>query len=55
MKLIKQTGLNIDKLYNRSRLARKKHIEEKVRTIIVDVRLNGDDSLIKPHPPLRRC
>jgi len=47
MKLIKQTGLNIEKLYNRSRLARKKHIEEKVRTIIDDVRLNGDDALIK--------
>ena len=47
MKLIKQTGLNIEKLYNRSRLARKKYIEEKVRTIIDDVRLNGDDALIK--------
>ena len=47
MKLIKQTGLNFDKLYNRSRLARKKHIEEKVRTIIDDVRLNGDDAVIK--------
>jgi histidinol dehydrogenase len=47
MKLIKQTGMNIDKLYNRSRLARKKYIEEKVRTIIDDVRLNGDDALLK--------
>ncbi len=47
MKLIKQTGLNIEKLYNRSRLARRKYIEEKVRTIIDDVRLNGDDALIK--------
>jgi len=47
MKLIKQTGLNIDKLYNRSRLARRKFIEEKVRAIIDDVRLNGDDALIK--------
>ena len=47
MKLIKQTGMNIEKLYNRSRLARKKYIEEKVRTIIDDVRLNGDDALIK--------
>jgi histidinol dehydrogenase len=47
MKLIKQTGLNIEKLYNRSRLARKKYIEEKVRTIIDDVRLNGDDALLK--------
>jgi len=47
MKLIKQTGLNIEKLYNRSRLARKKQIEEKVRLIIDDLRLNGDDALIK--------
>src|SRR5580698_2459426 len=47
MKLIKQTGLNIEKLYNRSRLARKKYIEEKVRTIIDDIRLNGDDAVIK--------
>jgi histidinol dehydrogenase len=47
MKLIKQTGLNFDKLYNRSRLARKKYIEEKVRAIIDDVRLNGDDALLK--------
>src|SRR5271167_1592311 len=47
MKLIKQTGLNIEKLYNRSRIARKKYIEEKVRFIIDDVRLNGDDALIK--------
>jgi len=47
MKLIKQTGLNIEKLYNRSRLARKKYIEEKVRTIIDDVRLNGDDAVLK--------
>jgi len=47
MKLIKQTGLNIEKLYNRSRIARKKYIEEKVRAIIDDVRLNGDDALLK--------
>ena len=47
MKLIKQTGLNIDKLYNRSRLARRKYIEEKVRAIIDDVRLNGDDAVLK--------
>ena len=39
--------MNIEKLYNRSRIARKKYIEEKVRTIIDDVRLNGDDALIK--------
>ncbi len=47
MKLIKQTGRNIEKLYNRHLCFRKKHVEEKVRSIIDDVRLNGDDALIK--------
>jgi len=47
MKLIKQTGQNIEKLYSRSRIARKKYIQEKVRAIIDDVRLNGDDALLK--------
>lgn len=47
MKLIKQTGLNIDKLYNRHLNFRKKHVEEKVRSIIDDVRLNGDEALVK--------
>ncbi len=47
MKLIKQTGQNIDKLYNRHLSMRRKAVEEKVRTIIDDVRLNGDDALIK--------
>ncbi|MBF0491093.1 MAG: histidinol dehydrogenase, partial [Candidatus Omnitrophica bacterium] len=47
MKLVKQTGLNIDKLYNRHLNFRKKHIEEKVRAIIDDIRLNGDEALIK--------
>ncbi|MDE2028487.1 MAG: histidinol dehydrogenase [Candidatus Omnitrophica bacterium] len=47
MKLIKQTGQNIEKLYDRSRVARKKYVEEKVRAIIDDVRLNGDDAVIK--------
>ncbi len=47
MKLIKQTGLNIEKLYNRHLSLRKKHVEEKVKGIIDDVRLNGDDALLK--------
>ena len=47
MKLIKQTGLNIDKIYNRHAALRRKMVEEKVRAIIDDVRLNGDDALIK--------
>ncbi len=47
MKLIKQTGQNIDKLYNRHLTMRRKTVEEKVRAIINDVRLYGDDALIK--------
>ena len=47
MKLIKQTGQNIEKLYNRHLTMRKKMVEEKVRGIINDVRLNGDDALLK--------
>ncbi|MBI4308732.1 MAG: histidinol dehydrogenase [Candidatus Omnitrophica bacterium] len=47
MKLIKQTGKNIEKLYNRHLSLRKKTVEEKVRAIIDGVRLNGDESLVK--------
>ncbi len=47
MKLIKQTGLSIEKLYNRALFSRKKSVEEKVRAIIDDVRLKGDDALLK--------
>ncbi len=47
MKLVKQTGMNIEKLYNRHLTLRKKTVEEKVRVIIDDVRLNGDDALLK--------
>jgi len=47
MKLIKQTGQNIEKLYNRHLSFRRKTIEEKVRSIIDDVRLNGDDAVVK--------
>ena len=47
MKLIKQTGQNIEKLYNRHLCFRKKYVEEKVRAIIDDVRLNGDEALLK--------
>lgn len=47
MKILKQTGNGLQKLYDRNLYARKRHIEEKVRTIIADVKLNGDDALIK--------
>ena len=47
MKLVKQTGQGIERIYNRHLLFRKKYVEEKVRGIIDDVRLNGDEALIK--------
>ena len=47
MKILKQSSQNIQKLYDRSIYARKKHIEEKVRRIIEDVKLNGDDAVLK--------
>ena len=47
MKVLKQSGQGIEKLYNRNLFFRKKHVEEKVRGIIADVQLNGDDALVK--------
>ncbi len=47
MKVLKQTGQGIDKLYNRHMYGRKQHIEEKVRKILDDVRTNGDAAVIK--------
>ncbi len=47
MKIVKQEGQAIQKLYDRNLLFRKKSIEEKVRKIITDVQQNGDDALIK--------
>ncbi|MBI5415380.1 MAG: histidinol dehydrogenase, partial [Candidatus Omnitrophica bacterium] len=47
MKILTQTGEGIQALYNRHLGFRKKHVEEKVRGIIEDVRLYGDDALIK--------
>jgi len=47
MKVLKQTGQGIDKLYNRHMYGRKQHVEEKVRKIIDDVRTNGDAAVIK--------
>ncbi len=47
MKILKQTGKGIEKLYDRNLYARKRHIEEKVKAIIDDVRLNGDEAVIK--------
>src|SRR5690349_17100084 len=47
MKVLKQTGQGIDKLYNRHMYGRKQHVEEKVRKILDDVRLNGDAAVTK--------
>jgi len=47
MKILKQTGKGIQQLYERSAHARKKHIEEKVQRIIDDIKLNGDEAVLK--------
>ena len=47
MKILTQTGQGIQKLYNRNMYARKRHVEEKVRKILDDVRDNGDEAVIK--------
>jgi len=46
MKLIKFTSKKIEKIYDRG-FSRQKRIEEKVRKIIEDVRLFGDEAVIK--------
>lgn len=47
MKILTQRGQGIQKLYNRNLFARKKHIEEKVRQIIEDIHLLGDEAVLK--------
>ncbi len=47
MKILKQNGPGIEKLYNRHTLIRKRTVSEKVRHIIDDVQLHGDDAVIK--------
>ncbi|MFH0790409.1 MAG: histidinol dehydrogenase [Candidatus Omnitrophota bacterium] len=46
MKIIRFTSKKLDKIYNRA-FTKSKRVEEKVRAIIEDVRLSGDDALIK--------
>jgi histidinol dehydrogenase len=46
MKLIRFSSKELDKIYNRS-LNPNKRVEQKVKKIIDDVRLNGDEALIK--------
>ncbi|VAX34806.1 Histidinol dehydrogenase [hydrothermal vent metagenome] len=47
MKILTQKGQAIQKLYNRLSYTQKKHVEERVRKIINDVRDNGDEAVIK--------
>ena len=47
MKILKHSGKQIQAIYNRNLLARKKHIEEKVQKIVEDVKQNGDEALLK--------
>ena len=47
MKILTQKGPGIQKLYNRHMLTRKKHVDERVRKIVEDVRVSGDEALIK--------
>ncbi len=47
MKILTQTGPGIQKLYNRNLFAHKKHVDERVRKIVEDVRLHGDEAVIK--------
>lgn len=47
MKVLKQSGEGIQKLYNRHAYARRQRVEDKVRKIIDDVRHNGDAAVSK--------
>ena len=47
MKILTQKGQALQKLFARNLYSRKKHIEEKVRRIIEDVRLRGDEAVME--------
>ena len=47
MKILKQNGPGIQRLYDRQTSIRKRAVSEKVRRIIEDVQLHGDDAIIK--------
>ncbi len=47
MTLLKQNSIGLQKLIDRNVYNHKKSVEEKVRQIIADVKLNGDSALIK--------
>jgi len=46
MKILKPNGKTLQKLFDRNLFARKKHIEEKVKKIIEDVKANGDSAVV---------
>ena len=46
MKIVRATSKQLEKIFNRSNL-KKKRVEEKVRKIIDDVRLTQDEALLK--------
>lgn len=47
MRILKTHSKALDDLYNRHRMFRKKSVEEKVRRIIQDVDLHGDEAVVK--------
>ncbi len=47
MKILTQKGQAIQNLYNRLSVTQKQHVEEKARKIIHDVRVSGDEAVIK--------
>ncbi len=55
MKILKPDGKGIEKLYNRNLFSRKKHVEERVRQIIADVKNSGDDAVLKYTRRFDKC
>ncbi len=47
MKILQLNGQGIQNIYNRHLNIQKRHIEEKVKKIIDDVRLHGDEAVVK--------
>lgn len=47
MRILKKDSKKLQQLYDRHLSLRRKSVEEKVRSIIEDVRINGDDAIVK--------
>lgn len=47
MKILRSPSTGLERLCDRNLYARKKHIEEKVRRIIDDVKISGDEAVLK--------